>query len=223
MGKTAEELRQDIELRRSNLTDDFDAIGDRVSPGRIVERRTDAVKGRFKNMKESVMGSADHVGERAQDTVGDLRAQAGDAAGTVASTASEAVHAAQGGIHTAGEKAAEVPGMVREQTQGNPLAAGLVAFGLGLLVATVLPESRKERQLARTVQPHLTDAARAAGDTGRALAGELKPAVQDSAKHLRESARESAQHVTDTATDAAQSVAADARDKAAGIKDAART
>jgi cell division septum initiation protein DivIVA len=223
MGKTAEELRQDIELRRSNLTNDFDAIGDRVSPGRIVERRTDAVKGRFKTVRESVMGTADHVGEQARDTVGGLRAQAGDAAGTVASSASGAVHAAEDGIHTAGEKAAEVPGMVREQTQGNPLAAGLVAFGLGLLVATVLPESRKERQLARTVQPHLEDAARATGDTGRALAEDLKPAVQDSAQHLQESARESAQHVTDTAKDAARSVTAEAKDKAADVKDAARS
>ena len=42
MGKTAEELRFEIAQQRVDLTRDFEMIGDRVSPSRMVERRTAA-------------------------------------------------------------------------------------------------------------------------------------------------------------------------------------
>jgi gas vesicle protein len=223
MGKTPEELRWEIDQRRSDLTRDFEAIGDRVTPRRVVERRTRAVTSRFRNLRTSVMGTADRYGGHAQSTGVDLREQAGQTAEDLRSSAAGAVHRAQEGIHGAGERVAEVPGIVRHETEGNPLAAGLVAFGVGLLAATVLPETGKERRLARRVEPQLTDAARAAADTGRGLAEELKPAVQDSAASLQESARESAQHVADHAREAARSVTDDARSQAAGVRDAARS
>jgi hypothetical protein len=87
----------------------------------------------------------------------------------------------------------------------------------------VLPESRKERQLARKAQPHLEDAARAAGETGRELASDLRPAVQDAASHLQDSAKASAESVTGQAKESARSVAADAKDRAGDVKDAARS
>jgi hypothetical protein len=212
MGKTAEELKWDIDQRRSDLTRDFDAIGDRVSPQRIAERRVQAVRSRFGDVKNSVMGARD----TAVDGVGATGQRAQD-------TATGAVQSAQEGLHTAGEKVAEVPDLVRANTQGNPLAAGLVAFGLGLLAATVLPGTRKERRLARTIQPQLEDAARTAAETGRSLAEDLKPVAQDSARSLQESARESAQHVADGAKDAAQSVKDHTRDAAGDVKNAATT
>ena len=36
--------------------------------------------------------------------------------------------------------------MVRRKTQGSPVAAGVIAFGGGLLVGTLLPESAGERR-----------------------------------------------------------------------------
>ena len=44
MGQSAEELRREIEETRDNLTGTVDAIGDRVSPGRIVERKTNRAR-----------------------------------------------------------------------------------------------------------------------------------------------------------------------------------
>ena len=40
----------------------------------------------------------------------------------------------------------------RRQTQGNPLAAGLIAFGVGWLVSSLLPDSQKERELAHQLK-----------------------------------------------------------------------
>ena len=43
MGQGPEELRHDIERRRDDLGETIDAIGDRVSPGRIIERRRNRI------------------------------------------------------------------------------------------------------------------------------------------------------------------------------------
>jgi gas vesicle protein len=229
MGKTAEELRGDIERRRYDLTRDIDAIGDRVSPSRVMERRTGALKERLRNAKESIMGEADHISDRTvdvRDRVGDVAYSSRSSISDAASRAGDGVHHAAekagDGVHQAAEKAGEVPDVVRRQTQGNPLAAGVVAFGVGLLVATALPESRRERRLARQVQPRLEDAARTAAGTGRAVVDDVRPAVEQSAEHLRDSAKESAEHVTGQARDAARTVADRSQTAAANVKDAAR-
>jgi gas vesicle protein len=217
MGKTASELRGDIEQRRRDLTSDLDAIGDRVSPGRVLERRTEGLKTRFRTTKESIMGQADSI----TDTSVDLRDRIGDAAGSARSSVGDAASKAADGVHHAAERVGDAPGAVRSQTQGNPLAAGLVAFGLGLLVSTVLPETRRERRLVREVQPRIEDAARTAAGTGRAMADDLRPAAEQSATHLQESAKASVERVADEARDAAGTVASDTKTAAANVKDAA--
>ena len=61
MGETAEGLRQDIEDTRSAMSGTLEAIGDRVSPGRILERRRNRMMGWVRDAKDKVMGTADQV------------------------------------------------------------------------------------------------------------------------------------------------------------------
>jgi methyl-accepting chemotaxis protein len=178
MGTSAEELRSEIADQRAELTRDFEMIGDKVSPSRMVERRTEAVKGRFNRMRDAVMGAADDVGSSAHGT-------ASSAAGQITGA----------------------PHQIAEGARGNPLAAGMVAFGLGLLVATVLPPSRRERELARQVQPQLEHAVQAAAESGRDVAQELKPVVQDAASEMGDVVKDAADEVRHTAQDSASSVA----------------
>ena len=63
MGQTAEELRaqqlrEEIAQGRSELSGTLDAIGDRVSPRRIAERRVNRIFGVFGTVRERVMGTA---------------------------------------------------------------------------------------------------------------------------------------------------------------------
>ena len=51
MGQSAEELRRDIEQTRNGLGNTMEAIGDRVSPSRMMERR----KNRFRNGVQHVV------------------------------------------------------------------------------------------------------------------------------------------------------------------------
>ena len=204
MGKTAEELRSEIVQQRQDLSRDFEMIGDRVSPSRIVERRTEAAKGRVRRMKEAVMGSADDIGSSASDRMGSVRDSAGNAVGEV------------------GGMVADAPHRIEDGTRGNPLAAGVVAFGLGLLAATVLPTTRKERQLTREVQPQLEHAAQAAMAAGKDVAQEMQPAVQQAGSELGDVAKDAAAQVQQTAQQHASSATETAREAGEDLADRAR-
>ena len=62
-------------------------------------------------------------------TVSDKASQVGDKAGEKAHDVADSVRGA--------------PQAVAQQTQGNPLAAGIIAFGVGMLAATLIPVDRR--------------------------------------------------------------------------------
>jgi len=178
MGQTAEELRGQLVYQRAEISRDLDAIGDRVSPHRMMERRQAAVRRRFGDIKERVMGST----ESSIDVVRDAGASAATA---LTDSASSVVHG------------------TRNAAEGNPLAMGLIAFGAGLVAATVFPATRTERDIAERAQPALEKAASEAGPAARHVVEELKPAAQEAVADLRDSAMEAASSVKQQAADAA--------------------
>ena len=145
MGKTAEDLRRDLEEQRDSLGRDLVAIGDRVSPGRMVERRRLAVRQSFGRARDAVMGAKD----TASDTTQHAASSAQSAVGSAASAVGDAVTSAPAG-HPVTDA-------------GEPLAAGLVAFGVGALAGSLLPTTRREEQAVAQVQPALESAAERAG------------------------------------------------------------
>jgi hypothetical protein len=87
--------------------------------------------------------------------------------------------------------------MVVEQTQGNPLAAGLIAFGGGLLLASLLPPTEAEQRVAGKVreqaQPLQDELVRA----GQAVGEDLKSSAQDAAEQVKQRAAEATSTVGD--------------------------
>ena len=67
------------------------------------------------------------------------------------------------------------PDAVVQQTQGNPLVAGAVAFGVGVLMASVFPASAKEQEVADQLkdkaQPLADDLKQTGQEIGRAPEG----------------------------------------------------
>jgi hypothetical protein len=193
MGQSAEQLRRDIDYTRSNLSETLDAIGDRVSPGRMIERRKNRVLNGIQTMRERVMGTA-------SDTVGEVT-------DGVSGVAGEAVDTIK-----------ETPEMVRRQTQGNPLAAGAVAVGVGVLLASIFPASESEQraagQLMDKAEP-LTDELR---HTGKEMAEHIKEPARDAIGQVKEAATEGAQAVTESAKDAAGTASDTARDATATVQ-----
>jgi gas vesicle protein len=183
MGQTADELRRDIEDTRTDLGNTLDAIGDRISPSRMVERRKNRMARGVGRLRDQVMGTEAALVDRASSATS-----------------------------SAADMARQAPDEIRDRTQGNPLMAGALAFGTGFLVATVLPVSRKERELggelrdkAQPVVDELTTAGRETvehvKEPARQAMEEVKSAATESADELKSSAQQTAQQVTETARD----------------------
>ena len=131
MVERATELRHEIEDTRSHLGDTLEAIGDRVSPGRVVERRWNRARSSVSNVRHSVMGRS---GDAAGAVTGQMRSASDSASGTISDTAGTLTGAVRG-----------APQTVQQGTQGNPLLAGAIAFGAGLLIGSLAPASEAEK------------------------------------------------------------------------------
>ena len=82
-----------------------------------------------------------------------------------------------------GDAATGAPSAARQKTQGNPLAAGLIAFGAGWLISSLLPATEKEKQAASTVK----DKASEHSDT---LTAPLKEAAGTAKENLQGTAQD---------------------------------
>jgi hypothetical protein len=181
MGQSTEELREEIEQTRQSMTTDVDALQDRVSPSAIVERRKQAARSRMLGVRDKVMGTAHSAGTSASGTAGSAKDSAAGAVGSVKGTAHDTVSTAQ------------------DKVQGAPLAAGLVAFGAGMIVSALIPASEKEAVAAG----HAVDAAK---EHGQPVVDQARSVAQDVAAEVKDTATQAAQEVKDTATDSAQKV-----------------
>ena len=174
MGQSTEELNVEIAQTRQSMTANVDALQDRVSPAAIVERRKEAARGRARGLRDKVMGSSHGVGTSASGTVGSTK-------DSVAGTAKSALSGTQ------------------DQVQGSPLAAGLVAFGAGMIVAALIPASEKEAVAAGQV----VDAAK---EHGQPVVDQAKSMAQDVVDNVKETATQAVAEVKDTAADSADTV-----------------
>jgi hypothetical protein len=168
MGQEPEELRRDIERRRDDLGETIDAIGDRVSPGRIIERRRNRIVGGVRSVTDRLMGTVsagtDHVG---------------DVAGSVKD-------------HVSGEA-------IKQQTTGAPIGAGLVAFGIGFIVAAAFPATQPEQDLAERAHDAIDPVKGAITEAGQHIAADLKDDATQAASEVKETATAAASDVTDSA------------------------
>lgn len=208
MGEESDQLRREIEQTRRELGTDVDALGEKVSPRRVMERRVDRTKDAIGGVKERIMG-----------TTSDASSSAGGAISGAASSVQDRMSGAASGVQHAassvGDTATDTAYRARRQAQGNPLAAGLIAFGLGWLVSSLLPPSEKERQLAHQVKDQAQPAVQAVGQQAGQALSEMKD-------NLQQPAQEAVESVKQTATDAAGTVKDEARSAAGDVKDQAQ-
>ena len=177
MDDTTEGLKQDIEDTRSAMGDTLEAIGDRVSPGRILERRRNRMVGWARDTKDRVMGTAagvkTHVGQ---------------------------------GVHQVGSAPSSTVDSLTSRTKGTPLVAGSIAFGVGVLLGSILPPSRAEQRLGEQARNATEPLKAELQEAGREMVDHLKEPVQEAVETVKETAQDGAQHLRDTASDGADEV-----------------
>ena len=106
--------------------------------------------------------------------------------------------------HDIADGAKHAPQAVRQQTQGNPLAAGVIAFGAGWLISSLLPASEKEKQATMEAKDKVSE-------HSDALTAPLKESAQNAKENLQPHAQQAADSVKSTATDAAGNVKGEAQ------------
>jgi hypothetical protein len=217
-----DEIRADIEGTRADLSNDVDDLAESVKPKSVAGRQVDKLKDAVGSVKDRVVGS-DEGDSGALGTVTDKASAAKEAVTDEAYTAKDAVaDKAYTARDTVGEKASEAgeavreaPATVKRKAQGNPIAAGVIAFGLGMLVSSLISSSEKERQAVSQLQENLEPMKEKAAEVARDMGESLKPAAQDAAESVKSTAQEGVESVRQEGQSAAQ----DVRDQAQQSKE----
>jgi ElaB/YqjD/DUF883 family membrane-anchored ribosome-binding protein len=187
-----DQLRREIEETQRELSSDVNALTEKVTPSRIVQRRVGRARRALTGMTTAIMGTASDNTSAVSDRMGTAASSVADTMTSAASSAAETV--------------GDAPAAVRRGTQGNPLAAGLIVFGLGWLTASLLPPSKREREIADQAkdlaQEHIVPVA---GD----LADQLRDNLQQSAEQAVESIKSTAQGAGSTVADETRSATGD--------------
>ncbi len=192
-----DQLRRDIERTQHNLSTDVDMLAEKVTPGRVVHRKVNRARRAMTNAKDRVMGTATDSASTATDRIGDTASSVAQSTSSMASSAAETV--------------GQAPQAIRRGTEGNPLAAGLIAFGAGWLLSSLAPASKPEQQVAGQV----TDWAR---EPLAEQASQLADTMREPAKHAAESVKSTASDAATTVTDDARSAVGDVTDRAQEAK-----
>jgi gas vesicle protein len=217
MAQAPDRIRDDIQTTRDDLARDVDMLADRTLPNRVVRRRWTAVRGRMRLVSERVMGTPGYrqteygygypASSRPETAADRARSATGSGQG-VAQRASDATQRAT-------ETVQQAPEAMRRQTQGNPFAAGLIAFGAGLLTASLIPASEAERRAGQRLQEEAGDLMERVreplAESGRQIKDDVSGSVRQAADQVKETARDAARTTAEESKGAARDAARQTR------------
>jgi ElaB/YqjD/DUF883 family membrane-anchored ribosome-binding protein len=198
-----DEIRADIERTRAALSDDVDALADTANPKNIARRQADRAKGTLVDVKDRVMGVGDDVKER-------VRGAGDNVAGTVQDRAS-----------AVGDAVSEAPTVAKQKTRGNPLAAGLIAFGAGMVISSLIPSSEKEQRAVSSLQDNLEPLKEKATEVAKDFGQQLKEPAQEAAASVKTTAAEGVQNVKDEGVAAKDQVQGQAEESRSRVQERA--
>lgn len=208
MSTDPDQIRQDIGRTQSEMSGNVDALADRTgamadragamaekyNPRKAAQRQAGRMRGAFQQARDKVMGSASAVSQKTSEVSHKTSDTAAHARDRVSHTASETKQAI-----------GSVPDMARDRAQGSPLAAGLIAFGAGVLVASLMPASDAERRAGGRVK-----------DLASQHSEQLKQGLRGAGQQMREGMRGPAQQAVDSVKSTAGQAASQVRDEGQG-------
>ena len=130
MSENPDAIRSDIEATRARLGTNVDAVADKVTPSNIVHRQTDKVRDAVTGVKEKIMGAADTATTKVHHTTNTGAGHTTNAMHSAGDSLHQAGDTVSAKLSDAGQAVSNAPDQVKAKTAGNPLAAGLIAFGV---------------------------------------------------------------------------------------------
>jgi uncharacterized protein YjbJ (UPF0337 family) len=202
MAEEPDRLKQDIANTRASLTRDVDLLAEKTSPAKVAQRRWSAVKEKVMGSTEYARQTASDTGSSAVSTVQDKASQVGEKASQLSEAAGEKAQDAAAAVRNA-------PQAVVSQAQGNPLAAGIIAFGVGMLAATLIPVSDAEKRAGQQLKDNSGELTDKVKDIAVEMKDDFSGTVQEAVGQVKETAQDAAQ----TTKQQAQSSAQDAKEQ----------
>ncbi|WP_288819816.1 DUF3618 domain-containing protein [uncultured Micrococcus sp.] len=157
-----------------------------------------------RGLAHDAQGEAQYAAGRTRGHAQHAGDQVRDAAGTV-----------QNQVRTA-------PAQIRWQTKGNPLAAGMIAFGAGWLVSTLLPGTRAEQQAAQQLHDHSGPIVDEAKNIAGQFRDDMQPAAQEAVAAVKDRASDGVDAVTADGAQKADALKGEAQQAAGEVQGAAR-
>jgi gas vesicle protein len=121
-----------------------------------------------------------------------------------------------GSGQSAGGTVSSAASSAQERFEGAPLASGLVAFGTGVVLASLLPSSRVEAEAAHRV-------VETAKEQGQPLLDDVRAAGAEVVEGVKQQSAEAAQQVKDSAQESVRTVKEEGQASAGSVKDEAST
>jgi len=200
MGQDPDQIRQDIEDTRAEMSETVEAVGYKAD---VPSRAKDKVSETVDNVKNKVSGTA----TRAKEAVVGTASRAGDAVSDTTSRVGEATPS--GG--QVKQQAKRAVGLAQE----NPLGLAVGAVALGFLAGLAVPSTRVENERLGPVADQVKDKVKETGqealDWGRQVAQEVASSAADTAK---EQTQEHGQDLAQSAAQNAQDLGAQTRRRA---------
>ena len=193
-------IRAEIAQTRAELSDNVDTLTETANPKNIAHRQVNKVKGAVSSVKDKIMGADDDPSDTGR--VGDAKAAAADK------------------MSEAGDSLAAAPRAVKQKTQGNPLAAGLIAFGAGLLISSLIPSTQKEQDAVTGLQDNLEPLKQKASDAAKEITDNLRAPAQEAVEAVKTTATDAVASVKDEGQAAKDQVQAQAVESKATVQDA---
>lgn len=211
MGQDTQQLREEIALRREDLGYTVDAIEDRVSPSRIMQRRKSALRQSISGFSDKIMGNMEYAKGAATHAASDVKENLADMRQN-----------AQGKASSMNESAHDMGDMAMNRAQGSPLLAGAVAAGIGFLASVAFPSTKAEtqavQQLSDKAQPLMDEAKQAGSEMASAIKENMKEKGMESANELKQQAAGHAEEVKSSAQETVQQTKSQVQDKAQDLK-----
>ncbi|GAA3693981.1 DUF3618 domain-containing protein [Microlunatus aurantiacus] len=203
-----EVLRAEIERTRAELSNNVDTLTDTANPKNIAHRQADKVKSAARGVREHLMGAPDDPYDAG--TLGDRRDAVQDKVGAVQDRAAGAL-----------DTVADAPAQAKRKTRGNPLAAGLIAFGVGYLISSAIPSSEREQEAASRLQEKAAPLKEKVSEAAGEVAERLREPAQAAAASVKDAATEAVSNVKDEGVSAKDDVQGQVRDSADTVKGSA--
>ncbi|KZX21443.1 DUF3618 domain-containing protein [Rathayibacter tanaceti] len=128
-----------------------------------------------------------------------------------------------GSAHDASDSLSSGAGSAKSTAEGNPFAVGLIAFGAGLLVASLIPATSGEKEAASRVKEQVQPVVDTVTDAAKEAAGELREPAQQAFAAVKDSATDAAQNVKEAGSSAAGEVQDSAREAKHAVQEDAQS